>query len=61
MTTSKSNTSWNHQQPYTKKMIHLLAKYLYRDFQFQILTILLQVQQTVQCNLSNLQVDVFLL
>ena len=42
-------------------MIHLLAKYLYRDFQFQILTILLQVQQTVECNLSNLQVDVFLL
>ena len=42
-------------------MIHLLAKYLYRDFQFKILTILLQVQQTVQCNLSNLQVDVFLL
>lgn len=38
-------------------MIHLLAKYLYRDIQFQILTILLQVQQTVECNLSNVLVD----
>ena len=116
-TTRKSNTSWNHQQPYTKKndssscpgadpgffsgggafvscststpINHIVfflqntvcirkpqvisgggahplhppprsapvAKYLYRDIQFQILTILLQVQQTVECNLSNLQVD----
>ena len=40
-------------------MIHLLARYLYRDIQFHILAILLQVQQTVECNLSNLQVDIF--
>lgn len=33
-------------------MIHLLAKDLYRDFQFQILTILLQVQQTVECKVD---------